>query len=150
MSQLLCTAAALFTNVLPLTSNGLVESPELVTGGAVMPPSAEVVLTGRVAEPVPVAIVELEMVEFAAWATAGGDDVAPVWEGASTKIVLVVRVHADEDASTLLATTGVVTAGDSLVATAFELVTAAAAPVDVVVKVVGIVVSERIEPVTVA
>jgi hypothetical protein len=64
--------------------------------------------------------------------------------------VLVVRVHADEDASTLLATTGVVTAGDSLVATAFELVTAAAAPVDVVVKVVGIVVSERIEPVTVA
>lgn len=78
MSQLLCTAAALFTNVLPLTSNGLVESPELVIGGAAMPPSAEAVLTGRAAEPVPVAIVELEMVEFAAWATAGGDDVAPV------------------------------------------------------------------------
>lgn len=71
--------------------------------------------------------------------------------------MLVVRLHTDEDASTLLATTGVATAGDPLVATAFELVTtggalvtAAAAPVDVVVKVVGIVVSERIEPVTVA
>ncbi len=71
--------------------------------------------------------------------------------------MLVVREHTDEDASMLLATAGVVTAGDLLVATAFELVTtgdalvtAAAASVDVVVKVVGIVVSARMEPVTVA
>lgn len=84
MSQLLCTAADLFTNVLPLTSNGLVESPELVTAGAAMPPSAEpsatrvAVLTGRAAEPVPVATVEQEVVEDAAWATAGGDDGASV------------------------------------------------------------------------
>jgi hypothetical protein len=84
MSQLLCTAAALFTNVLPLTSNGLVESPELVTAGAAMPPSAEpsatrvAVLTGRAAEPVPVATVEQEVVEDAAWVTAGGDDGASV------------------------------------------------------------------------
>ncbi len=69
MSQLLCTAAALFTNVLPLTSNGLVESPELVTAGAAMPPSAE---------PVPVVTVEPEVVEFTAWAIAGGDDGASV------------------------------------------------------------------------
>ena len=78
MSQLLCTAADLFTNVLPLTSNGLVESPELVTGGAAMPPSAEAVLTGRAAEPVPVAPVEQEVFEEAAWVTAGGDDGALV------------------------------------------------------------------------
>jgi len=84
MSQLLCTAADLFTNVLPLTSNGLVESPELVTGGAAMPPSAEesatrvAVLTGRAAEPVPVEPVEQEVFEEAAWAVAGGDDGALV------------------------------------------------------------------------
>lgn len=71
--------------------------------------------------------------------------------------MLVVRVHTDEEVSTLLATTGVVTAGDPLVAMAFELVTtggalvtAAAAPLVVVVKLVEIVVSERMEPVTVA
>lgn len=70
--------------------------------------------------------------------------------------MLVVSVH-NEDAWTLLATTGVATAGGPLVGAAFEpvttggaLVTAAPAPVDVVVKVVGIVVSERMEPVTVA
>lgn len=40
ISQLRCIAALLLTNVLPLTSNGLVESPESVTGGAVIPPSA--------------------------------------------------------------------------------------------------------------
>jgi len=70
MSQLLCTAADLLTNVLPLTSNGLVESPESVIAGAAMPPRAEesdagvAVLTGSAA-PVPVAV-ELEVVEEAA------------------------------------------------------------------------------------
>lgn len=69
MSQLLCTAADLLTKVLPLTSNGLVESPESVTGGAEMPPRAEesatldAVLTGSAAEPV--AVMEGEVVEDA-------------------------------------------------------------------------------------
>lgn len=42
ISQLLCKAAASFTNVLPLTEKGRAESPLLVTGGAAIPPSAEV------------------------------------------------------------------------------------------------------------
>lgn len=56
-----------------------------------------------------------------------------------------------------MATSGVATAGGPLVGPAFEpvtaggaLVTAAPAPLDVEVKVVEIVVSERMEPVTVA
>ena len=67
ISQLRCTAADLLTNVLPLTSNGRVESPESVIAGAAMPPSAEVrlaVLTARAAVPVPVAA-GLEVVEEA-------------------------------------------------------------------------------------
>lgn len=70
ISQLRCTAADLLTNVLPLTSNGRVESPESVIAGAAMPPSAEAsetrvaVLTARAAVPVPV-VVELEVVEEA-------------------------------------------------------------------------------------
>jgi hypothetical protein len=40
ISQLLCTAAALFTNVLPFTRKGLVESPELEIAGAAIPPKA--------------------------------------------------------------------------------------------------------------
>ncbi len=41
MSHALCTAATLLTNVLPLTSNGRDESPELMIAGAVIPPRAE-------------------------------------------------------------------------------------------------------------
>ena len=40
MSHARCSAAASLTNVFPLTSNGRVESPEDVTGGAAMPPRA--------------------------------------------------------------------------------------------------------------
>jgi hypothetical protein len=80
MSQLLCMAADLLTKVLPLTSNGLVESPESVTGGAAIPPRADepeteaAVLAASLAEPVPVA----------------------VSAGESTKTVLVLSVQMDE------------------------------------------------------
>ncbi len=45
MSQDFCSAAALFTNVFPLTSNGLVESPLSCTAGAARPPSAALLVT---------------------------------------------------------------------------------------------------------
>ncbi len=64
MLQLLETAAAWLTKVLPLTSNGREESPELVMAGAVIPPSAELldvtvaVLLTKVAETILVAAAE--------------------------------------------------------------------------------------------
>ena len=128
ISQLRCTAADLLTKVLPLTSNGRVESPESVMGGAAMPPRAEgsatrvAVFTARAADPVPVATVVQEVLEEAAIA-ASLEAGAWVAAGASsTKTVLVVRVQTDEEACSLSTmAAGVVTTG------AAALVTAAAA-----------------------
>jgi len=77
---------------LPLTSNGLVESPESVIAGAAIPPSAEGSATGLMAvrEAVEVEegrIEEPDVVEGDEdWIAASG-----VADGSSTKTVLVTR-----------------------------------------------------------
>jgi hypothetical protein len=101
ISQLRCTAAALFTNVLPLTRNGRVASPELVIAGAAMPPRAEASAVGTVeaAEAVPLAAATSTLAATGCTVTVvGGRDehevasatcATAVVAGSSTKIVLV-------------------------------------------------------------
>lgn len=61
MSQDRCLAAASLTKVFPLTSKGRVESPELVTAGAAMPPRAlELPLDADVVAPAADAVVVAE------------------------------------------------------------------------------------------
>jgi hypothetical protein len=92
ISQLLCTAADLLTNVLPLTSNGLVESPEFVIAGAPIPPRAEGSAPGLVAAREAVEVEEGRAEEPDVvdgdedWIAASG-----VGDGGSTKTVLVTR-----------------------------------------------------------
>jgi len=108
MSQLRCTAALLFTNVLPLTRNGRVASPESVMAGAAIPPRAEAsaVWTVEAAEAVPLAA----LTSAATAATGvtvtvvGGREehdvesartAAAVVAGSSTKTVLVTTAHVE-------------------------------------------------------
>jgi hypothetical protein len=150
------------TKVLPLTSNGLVESPESVIAGAAIPPRAEGSATGLIAvrEAAEVGegrIEEQDVVDGdEGWIAASG-----VEDGASTKTVLVTREQVElvlmfatpvgAGASTV--TKPVVTEHrlsvsdglDGLVAT-----TRSWAEVVLAARVVVIVAAERTEPVTVA
>lgn len=167
------------TNVFPWTSNGRVASPELVTGGAAIPPRAEVLETAvevpdaLAAELVPVAwemaaevLSELsaELVATASSTTTvlvergpqevvAGDEAATmatwVCSGGSTKTVEVVSEHTLSVSTESPDPLDPLEPLESPVAAATELVTTAATEL-VEVNVVAIVVSERIEPVTVA
>ena len=113
ISQLLCSAADSFTNVFPFTSKGLVESPELVTGGAAMPPSAALVLADTVVEAVPEAdavAVEFENVATVDDATVEAEDVE-VSAAASTVTVPVTMEQTDDETAFPTTATGVVAGG---------------------------------------
>lgn len=96
MSQALWAAATLVTKVLPLTSKGRAASPESVTAGAAIPPSAAALETA-------LGLLAVELVEDATTEELATEEAvetaatARVDEGASTQTVFVTRAQVDDE-----------------------------------------------------